>query len=481
MDGVSTVGRLILAAVFALAGVTKLTDRTGSTRSMVEFGLPPVVAGPFAVVLPLLELACAVALVSSSWAWWGAVGVLMLLVMFITGITISLARGRAPDCHCFGQLRAEPVGPKTLARNLVLAGIAGIIVWQGAEAPRPGLAAWVTNASGIESISAVLTWIAVLLASFALFVVFQVLRQNGRLLMRLEAIEGKLGITPGSDSPGLPVGGAAPGFSLRDLNGRIVTLEMLQDGSKPTLLVFTEPRCGACDLLLPDVARWQREHADRLSTVVISRGTIGQNRNKSAKHDLRTVLLQTNRETAEAYRVAGAPSAVLVSDGKIARPTAAGADAIRSLVSDVTVAKVRKGDPAPRLRLSDLRGDSIDLSLPRGRSTLLLFWNPSCGFCQQMLDELKAWEVDPPSGAPGLIVISSGSAEANEEQGFRSPVVLDADFQTGAMFGMTGTPSAVLLDEHGRVASDIAAGRAGVMALARRVPPSEHAPITPRT
>ncbi len=31
----------------------------------------------------------------------------------------------------------------------------------------------------------------------------------------------------------------------------------------------------------------------------------------------------------------------------------------------------------------------------RGEETMVLFWNPGCGFCQQMLPDLKAWEEDP--------------------------------------------------------------------------------------
>ena len=161
------------------------------------------------------------------------------------------------------------------------------------------------------------------------------------------------------------------------------------------------------------------------------------------------------------------PSAVLLSDdGKIARPTAVGPDAIRHLVSDVTAVRVRRGDPAPGLTLLDLHGDAVDLGQPRSGQTLLVFWNPSWGFCQQMLDALRAWELHPTSDRPDMLVISTGSVEANLKQGFRSRVLLDDDFKAGQVLGVTGTPSAILLDERNRVASEVAVGKDPVLALA---------------
>ena len=53
------------------------------------------------------------------------------------------------------------------------------------------------------------------------------------------------------------------------------------------------------------------------------------------------------------------------------------------------------GEPAPEVALLDLEGQSVELEDFRGEETLVLFWNPGCGFCQQMLPDLKAWEEDP--------------------------------------------------------------------------------------
>src|SRR5713226_2622846 len=139
MDIVLLLARLLLAVVFVVAGLAKLVDRAGSRQALIDFGVPARLVTPLAVLLPLAELAVAVALIPTASAWWGALGALALLVLFITAIGYNLAQGRTPDCHCFGQLHSAPAGWSTLVRNLVLAGIAGLVVSFGTNAAGPGL------------------------------------------------------------------------------------------------------------------------------------------------------------------------------------------------------------------------------------------------------------------------------------------------------------------------------------------------------
>jgi hypothetical protein len=84
-----------------------------------------------------------------------------------------------------------------------------------------------------------------------------------------------------------------------------------------------------------------------------------------------------------------------------------------------------------------------------------------------MLDDLKALEADPSEGAPKILVVSAGTVEANKAMGLRSTVVLDQEFATGRAYGTNGTPTAVLIDEQGKVASEVAAGAPAVLALVR--------------
>ena len=83
-----------------------------------------------------------------------------------------------------------------------------------------------------------------------------------------------------------------------------------------------------------------------------------------------------------------------------------------------------------------------------------------------MHDDLLALELSSDSGSAGLLILSSGDAEATRAEGFRS-AVLDPEFRAGNAFGAGGTPMAVRLDADARVASQVVAGSDAVLKLAR--------------
>src|SRR5258707_553844 len=338
------------------------------------------------------------------------------------------------------------------------------------------------------------------------WVLLRVWSQPGQVLLGLGAEETRLnerGLPPlpaptESAAPpvtGLPVGTPAPAFALSTLTGETVTLESLRALGKPVVLIFSDPGCGPCTALLPEIGHWQREHATTLVVVLMSRGTVEANRPKVTEYGLTHVLLQQDREVAEAYQAYGTPSAVLVRrDGTIGSPLAAGADAIRALITSALnlprpnalptadsadgngrgatpasgqPAGPQVGEPAPEFTLPDLTGKQVGLADFRGSRTLVLFWNPGCGFCQQMLEDLKAWEARPPEGVPRLLVVSTSTVEANAVMGLRSPVLLDQGFSAGSKFGANGTPMAAMGPSAGEIASEVAAGAPAVLALAR--------------
>src|ERR687890_1472621 len=149
------IARLLLSGVFLVAGVGKLADRTGSRQAVIDFGLPKFLAAPIGILLPLAELAAAAALIPTSTAWWGALGALALLLLFVAGISYNLARGRKPDCHCFGQLHSAPAGWRTLARNGALAAVAGFILWEGRDGAGPSALSWAGALSGAQILALV--------------------------------------------------------------------------------------------------------------------------------------------------------------------------------------------------------------------------------------------------------------------------------------------------------------------------------------
>jgi thiol-disulfide isomerase/thioredoxin len=137
--------------------------------------------------------------------------------------------------------------------------------------------------------------------------------------------------------------------------------------------------------------------------------------------------------------------------------------------SDGSPSVVDVGDPAPAVQLTDLAGHAVDLTRSLGTATLVLFWSPNCGYCQRMLPELTAWEANRPPDAPQLLVVSSGTVEENQGLGLRAPILLDPGFVAGQAFGARGTPSAVLINADGRVASQVVVGAPSVLALAGRL------------
>ena len=70
MDAILVTARLLLALVFFVAGVAKLTDREGSRQAVEGFGVPAILASPLGTLLPLLELAVASTLIPASTVLW---------------------------------------------------------------------------------------------------------------------------------------------------------------------------------------------------------------------------------------------------------------------------------------------------------------------------------------------------------------------------------------------------------------------------
>ena len=302
------------------------------------------------------------------------------------------------------------------------------------------------------------------------------LGQNGRLLVRFDKIEEALAKhdieipadeEDAEEEEGLPYGAPAPAFTLTGVHGETMTLDALRAQAKPVLLVFSDPGCGPCNALMPDIGRWQREQAAKLTVAVVSGGEAAANKAKSDEHGLANVLLQNGSEVNDLYRVGGTPTGILVrADGTIGSKAALGAEEIRTLAKQIADNRVpvpapaaangRKpaplpatppvaglagvGEPAPAVSLPDLEGRTVALADFRGQPTAVLFWNPGCGFCQQMLPDLKAWEESPPQDAPKLILVSSGDPEENRGQGLRSPILLDHGFRSVPPSGRPAPP-----------------------------------------
>jgi peroxiredoxin len=470
---------VLLAIVFLAAAAGKLTDPVGTREAVANFGVPEALRRPVAAALPAAELAVTTLLLFGSTRMAGAAGALGLLALFSAAIAANLARGRTPECHCFGQLHSAPLDWRMLARNAVLGGLAVVILVPGSGDPGPSVFGWTGTLSpiGIVAVAAGLAAGGLALAGGLAFVAL--MRSHGRLLVRLDALQRSVeaaGIdVPGEEAVlelGRDPGSPAPAFTADTADGQRVSLTDLLEPGLPLLLAFTSPSCGPCRALLPTLARWQQDHAATLTIAVISDGEPAAIRAEQEDHGLGSVLMDPDFTVYGAYQAIGTPSAVLVSpDGRIASYVAPGAEAIeellaRSLDGEAEPHGLPIGALAPALDLRDLDGNDVRLADPDGRDTLVVFWNPGCGFCNSILDDLRGWERTVGADAPRMVVVSSGDQASSRAEDFQATVALDSGYTAGDAFGAGGTPMAVMLDGDGRIASALAAGGPGVLALA---------------
>jgi peroxiredoxin len=202
---------------------------------------------------------------------------------------------------------------------------------------------------------------------------WQLLRQNGRLLLRLDEVEQRLnGLEFGeNDEPaglavaisstdaaetdgranrfgnrslersklkrdGLKAGTPAPDFNLPRLDGR-GELQLSGLRGKRVLLVFSSPGCGPCNTLAPELEKFHRDNPE-LVLVMISKGEPSENRAKAKEHGLTfTVVLQQQWEISRRYAMFATPIAYLIDErGLISHDVAVGIDAITVLLATVS-------------------------------------------------------------------------------------------------------------------------------------------------
>jgi peroxiredoxin/uncharacterized membrane protein YphA (DoxX/SURF4 family) len=328
--------RVVLAAVFVAAAAGKLLDLPGSRRALGEFGVPQRLAAVAGTALPLVELAAAALLLARTSARWGAFLALVLLLSFVAGMARALARGQAPDCHCFGAIHSEPVSRLALARNVALAALAAFAALRG---PGPSIAEWVAARSAAELVAVVATAAATILAALCL-----------KLWLANRRLRQSQPEAPVAATEPLPVGARAPRFMLATARGETITLDALSARGLPVALVFLEPACGPCQLLMPSLARWQATLADRLTLALVSTGTPEEHQETLEKHAVSDFLLQKDSEVSGAYAIQGTPSALVLTPGQtIASSPAAGSIEVEALIRLTLRRGVKRTEPEEAL------------------------------------------------------------------------------------------------------------------------------------
>jgi peroxiredoxin len=345
----------------------------------------------------------------------------------------------------------------------------------------------------------ILPW---LLIAIGTWLAYQFVRQNGRILMRLEAIEKQIAPRAGAkprEAGGLPLGTVAPDFELPDLTG--VRRKLSEFREQNVLLVFFNPQCGFCTKIAADLAALPADGGDqRPVPVVVSTGDAEENRELVERYGMRClVLLQEQMEVASQYRAQGTPMGYRIDGaGRIASELAVGAEPLLRLTTtpaadailpgaatngyappsakvDPSLARSRlnrsglkAGVPAPDFRLPRIDEGELSLADFRGGRVLLVFSDPDCGPCDELAPRLQEIHLRRPELQ--VLVVSRRDVEANRAKaarlGLTFPIVLQKQWEVSLKYAMFATPVGYLIDEGGILASDVAVGVGPILALA---------------
>ena len=121
-SGLGYTAAVVVAAVFAVAGVAKLRDLGGTARDFYRLGIPD--AGLLAWIVPLAELSVTVLLLIVPPA--GAIAALVTLAFFTTFLLGRLRAGVRAPCACFGATSKAPLSSLEIARNVGLLALSAL-------------------------------------------------------------------------------------------------------------------------------------------------------------------------------------------------------------------------------------------------------------------------------------------------------------------------------------------------------------------
>ena len=183
-------------------------------------------------------------------------------------------------------------------------------------------------------------------------VLYQLVKQQGRMLLRLDGLERRVGHASQDQAQpsGLPVGTSIPSFRLPNLKGQEIGLEDFR--GKRVLLIHWSPGCGYCVRIATDLARLQAEfHQRKVELLLVSTGDAESNRELAEKHGLECpILLQKDdSQVLDAFRGLGTPVAYLLDEqGRVAQPLAVGAKKVPELAREAIAQPKNKRLPRER-------------------------------------------------------------------------------------------------------------------------------------
>ena len=322
-------------------------------------------------------------------------------------------------------------------------------------------------------------------------VLFQVLKQQGRILHRLDELELK---AAGASAPAeLEIGTFVQDFQAPDLSGKNVSLSDFRD--RRVLLIYWNPQCGFCDMLAAELAPLQTAlKKNNTEVVLVTYGDVESNRKLAVEHGLDSTILLIESSPAkefivnELFKHRGTPSAYLLDEQKrviqalavgmddilrIAREACDRQGSIRKLPlteSHIVRDGLKAGTPAPAFRLPDIHGGTVSLDQFRGRKLLLVFSDPQCGPCDQLAPKLAELHRKHENNGLAVVMVGRGDPEQNKKKAVQHriefPVLLQEKWKLSRQYGIFATPVAFLVGKDGVIARNVATGPDEIMTLA---------------
>src|ERR1700734_3267500 len=117
--------------VFALlySGILHATQPYAFVFSAAQYEILPLsIVGPVMLLLPYVQIALAICMITGVAERFVLCSAEMLFVAFAVAQSIVIFRGTETSCGCFG-LQSEPVGPRTLAVPIVCGCLCLAIAW----------------------------------------------------------------------------------------------------------------------------------------------------------------------------------------------------------------------------------------------------------------------------------------------------------------------------------------------------------------
>jgi hypothetical protein len=221
--------RIAVAAVLALASVSKLRSPRAAAAGLETFGVAPQWRAPGAVAVAVVEGVLAVAVAAGSDV--AAYAAAALLAVFAVVLAAALARGRGgAPCACFGA--RSRVTPGAVGRNVVLAGASAAV--PSLPVGAPGTEGWL--ALGLAAAFVLIAALGVAVLALA--------REVGLLRLRL------------APEAALELGDEGPPLGARvDLDERFAR----SAEARFALAIFSSDGCRLCQSLKPVIAAFARD------------------------------------------------------------------------------------------------------------------------------------------------------------------------------------------------------------------------------